>query len=136
MRRAWIVVLVVLVALGALGAPPSSAPDLRSPDPAERFAAVVLLDRAGMRQDLERLLEMARHDPDERVRREVVRELGWSRDPRVLPVLDELLARGELLEEAAQSLAIYGPAGCARLRAQPLPEVQGAWRRALCLSAR
>jgi HEAT repeat protein len=107
----------------------SGPPELDSPDPAERFAAVVLLDRAQMREDLEVLLEMARHEPDERVRREVIRELGWSRDPRVLPLLDELLARGQHVDEVVQSLASYGPEGCTRLR-------QHAWRRARCLSAR
>jgi HEAT repeat protein len=89
-----------------------------------------------MREDLEVLLEMARSDPDERVRREVIRELGWSRDPRVLPLLEELLSQGLYTEEVVQALASYGPAGCARLRASDSPEVLRFWRRKMCLSAR
>lgn len=99
----------------------ATAPD--TPDPValldhandeQRLHGFFLMDRATMVANLPRLLRMAVDDPSPAVRREVTRQLGYTRHPSVLEVL-ELALDGQLSEEAAESLGYVGTDGCAVL---------------------
>jgi HEAT repeat protein len=104
--------------VGLLGCAPDPD-DLRSPDAETRLRAVAWMTRDELRQHLPLLIELAERDPAPMVRAEALRELGWTRDPAVLPVLDAAAAEHPV--EVMQSLVAYGgPEGCARAARIPL----------------
>jgi hypothetical protein len=112
-----------LIALVACGNPD---PVLLIDDvsPSHRLAGVRMMDRPTMVAHLDALIAMSANDPDPVVRREVLRELGYTRDPRVLPVLTSALegADGAL---AAESLGYYGSDACDVLAARWVEAVDG-----------
>ena len=97
----------------------SDEPDIPSllaaPDSESRWTGFAWMTREDMVANLDHLIEMAESEPNDELRREVVRQLGYSRDPRVLPVIERFVGT-DLNREAMQSFAFYGdPEGCGRL---------------------
>ncbi len=110
LAAALIALLLVVVRPIEVGAPDLEAM-LVSSSAAERLEAVRWLDRDQMVAHLPQLAEMAVSDPDPAVRNEVIREIGYSQDPRALPVLDAAIrGRGprDYSTEAFESLGYYG----------------------------
>jgi HEAT repeat protein len=58
------------------------------------------------------LIEHLRSTPKREVRQFILRFLGWSRDPRAVPLLLRYLEEPDTAEEAAQGLIDFGAAGC------------------------
>lgn len=120
-RRDLAILAVVAIGLATWGTglgptwlerPPHDAEGLRSPLASERLAALQWMDREQMRDAIDVLLSRAQLEQDPIVRRELVRELGYTGDPRVLPVLVAELD-GEHADAAIESLGYLAtPEAC------------------------
>ena len=111
MAARFSILLALTVGVGACG-----SGGLSSGEPETRLRTLILMDREALLDNLARVEFLARHDPDPDVRREAIRNLGWTRDPSVLPVLDGLIGT-EWGDAAAESLRAYGGSeGCERVR--------------------
>lgn len=120
-RRDLLLLVAIVVAVGgfATGAlpawlerTPNTAKLLRSYFPSDRLAAIQWMDRDQLRAELPELLRTLKMEQDPIVRREVVRQLGYTGDPSVLPVLvDEL--KGEHADAAIESMGYLAtPEAC------------------------
>lgn len=105
-----------------------SGPALDAPEAADRIVAFFALDQEGMREHLPELLEMIETEPDPFLRREIIRQLGYSQDERALVALRTLVASPDRAL-ALESLGYYGPEGCRTvadvwLAASPDPKLE------------
>ena len=108
MRYACLVVLC-----GCLGV--QEAPDpvnlLASASSEDRLHGFFLLDRQQMSEHIPELTRLAQTDPSPDVRREVIRQLGYTGDASLVDFLEGMLD-SDFSEEAAESLGYLGPPGC------------------------
>lgn len=76
-----------------------------------RTAAFFLLDQDAMFKHADTLLVRAEVEPNQELRHEIVRQLGYARAPQTLPFLSTALTTDDF-PYALESLAYYGPDGC------------------------
>ena len=91
----------------------AQAPRLDAPTVEARRAAFVALDLDGLRAAAPILRARMTDEPDDALRREIVRQAGATGDPAILADLDARVD-GPDQREALESLS-FDPAGCARL---------------------
>jgi HEAT repeat protein len=95
---------------------------LKSPDPAERFAAASALNQFPVQKSLAPLIELAQHDPEEQVRARGARALGELGDRRAVAPLIDVLRHDRSKEVRLQSAVALGNLGDRRA-VQPLLEL-------------